>query len=148
MTYTENNRWKKYFIEIPEILDCMYQNENRKDPSGRYIFYNPQRFISKHNCDEILILERTSTRSNNRELYSYVLYLTAIADNIKMDYHATFTESAEKYATYIDCQGNIVQVLYKKDEKDDKYKYFAKKDGVVLFRGDLNQMMYYIKQNN
>ena len=59
-----------------------------------------------------------------------------------------FTESAEKYATYIDCQGNIVQVFYKKDEKDDKYKYFAKKDGVVLFRGDMNQMMYYIKQNN
>jgi len=148
MTYTDNNRWKKYFIEMPEILDCMGPNENRKDPSGKYIFGNPQRFISRHNCDEILILERTSTRSNNRELYSYVLYLMAIADNVKMDYHATFTESAEKYASYTDGQDDIVQVLYQKDESDDKYKYFAKKDGIVLFRGDLNQMMYYIKQNN
>lgn len=143
---TDDNRWKRYFILIPEILDYMYQNENKKDPSGKYVFYNAQRFINKRNSDEILLLERTSTRSTNRELYSYVLYLRAVADGINMDYHPTFTESAEKYASYKDIQGDIVQVMYCKDENDDRYKYFAKKNGASLFEGDIEQMMYYIKQ--
>ena len=147
MSYDDNNRLKRYFIEMPEILDCMYQNKGKTDPAGKFVFQSGKRYICKRNADQILLLEKTKTSSTNREYYSYVLYLKAVNKGLKVEYFTTFSESAEKYLMYENNQNVEVHVLYMKDETTQKYKYFARSNGQILYKGNIDNMLDYIEQS-
>lgn len=147
MSYDDDNRWKRYFIEMPEILDCMYQNKGKTDPAGKFVFQSGKRYICKRNADQILLLEKTKTSSTNREYYSYVLYLKAVNKGLKVEYFTTFSESAEKYLMYENNQNVEVHVLYMKDETTQKYKYFARSNGQILYKGNIDNMLDYIEQS-
>ena len=142
------NRWKKYFVEMPEILQCMRQNKDCVDPDGNIVFRDPKRFISKRSSDQILLLERTMTTSINREYYSYVLFLKARKDGLNVGYFTTFNENTEKYLTFNNNHGEAVQVLYMVDEQspDKIYKYVARDNQGILYKGNLESMLDYIKQ--
>lgn len=147
-TFDEENRWKKYFVEMPEILDSMYQNRGAEDPSGGFVFRHAKRYICMRDVDRILLLERTITTSFNREYYSYVLYLKARKQGFNVGYFLTYNENTEKYLYYINNQDSEVQVLYMIDESDDsnKYKYVARKNGEVLYKSNMDNMLDYIQQ--
>ena len=144
----ENNRWKKYFVEMPEILQCMRQNKDCVDPDGNIVFRDPKRFISKRSADQILLLERTMTTSINREYYSYVLFLKARKEGLKVGYFTTFNENTEKYLTFNNDHGEAIQVLYMPDEQspDKAYKYIARDSQGARYKGNLESMLDYIKQ--
>ena len=113
-TFNEEDRWKRYFVSMPEILDCISGNtENKKDPQGDWLFCTPRRFIRKNSSDDILLLTKTQTSSINRELYSYVLYLKARKMGLKLNYAATSSDNADKYAWYTNNEGEVIHVLYK-----------------------------------
>ena len=147
-SFDDEERWKKYFIKLPEILDCVYTNDDsKKDPQGNWVFAIPQRFIRRNTADDILLLTRTQTNSINRELYSYVLFLKAREKGLKVNYNADFTDNAEKYAYYDNKQGDQIQIIYKhKDEAG--YVYIAKKtdDTEVIYYDTLELMLDYIEK--
>lgn len=148
MTYDDKSRWKQYFIEMPEILECMYQNKNKADPDGKFVFRSPKRYICRRSADQILLLERTMTTSTNREYYSYVLYLKAIKQGLKVSYFTTYSENTEKYLTYTNKQGKEIQVLYVLDDTsaNQEYKYTARENGIVLYKSNIVNMLDYIQQ--
>lgn len=148
VTYDDGSRWKRYFIEMPKILECMYQNKNNTDPDGKYVFKNAKRFICKRSADKILLLEKTMTTSINREYYSYVLYLKAKEKGLKVNYFTTFSEETEKYLTYTNKQDKEIQVVYKNDESNSSqgYKYMARDSGTILYKSNLENMLDYIEQ--
>lgn len=145
-TFNDEDRWKRYFIKIPEILDCVSTNdESRKDPQGNWVFAIPRRFIRMNTGDDILLLTKTQTNSINRELYSYVLFLRARQQGLKVNYNAEYTDNTEKYAYYDNKQDEQIQVVYK--NKDGVgYCYIAKKtdDTELIYYVDLNGMLDYV----
>ena len=147
--YDNDNRWKRYFIEMPEILECMSQNKNSTDPAGKFVFKNAKRFIRKNSVDDILLLEKTKTSSINREYYSYVLYLKAKANDLDVDYYTTYGDVNKKYLSYTNNQDQEVQVIYTKDETDpvNSYMFMAKDSGNILYKSALDNMLDYIKQS-
>lgn len=147
-TFDEDDRWKQYFVKLPEILDCVYTNDaSKKDPQNEWVFMSSQKFIRRNNSDDILLLTRTQTNSINRELYSYVLFLMARKEGLKVKYHAEYTDGAEKYAYYDNKQGERILVVYKKKE-DVGYVFIAKKtDDVEMFYHDaLEGMLDYVEK--
>lgn len=148
-TFDEEERWKKYFIKLPEILDCVYTNDDsRKDPQGNWVFMNAQRYIRRNNTDDILLLTQTQTNSINRELYSYVLFLTARKKGLQVSYHADYTDGAEKYAYYDNKQGERVHVVYRKKGDALGYVYIAKKtdDTEIIYYDKLESMLDYVEK--
>lgn len=147
-TFNEEDRWKRYFVSMPEILDCISGNtENKKDPQGDWLFCTPRRFIRKNSSDDILLLTKTQTSSINRELYSYVLFLKAIKMGLKLNYAATSSDNADKYAWYTNNEGEVIHVLYK-NKSNKGYCYMARKeDGTERYSNkDLDLMLDYIAQ--
>lgn len=148
-TFNEEDRWKRYFVSMPEILDCISGNtENKKDPQGDWLFCTPRRFIRKNSSDDILLLTKTQTSSINRELYSYVLFLKARKMGLKLNYAATSSDNADKYAWYTNNEGEVIHVLYK-NKANKGYCYIARKeDGTERYiNKDLDLMLDYISQN-
>lgn len=145
-TFDDTDRWKQYFVKMPEILDCVSINdESKKDPQGNWVFAIPQRFIRRNSADDILLLSRTQTNSINRELYSYVLFLKARKMGLKVNYNAEFTDNAEKFAYYDNKQGEQIQVVYKsKDEVG--YAYIARRidDTELIYYDNLEMMLDYV----
>lgn len=122
-----SRRWKKYFVEMPEILNSI-KPKGKLDPDGCWVFERPQRFIRKNSDDDILLLSKTSTSSYNRELYSYVFFLKARKcglDGIK--YRSAQYEESEKYAYYDNPRDERIQIVYKKNH-DDLYRYVVRKE--------------------
>lgn len=147
-TFDENDKWKQYFVKMPEILECVRTNdESKKDPQGQWVFAIPQRFIRKNSNDDILLLTRTQTNSINRELYSYVLFLKARKKGLKVNYKAEGTDNAEKYALYDNKQGEQIQIVYK-NKADIGYCYIAKKvdDTEVIFYNTLDGILDYVEK--
>jgi hypothetical protein len=147
-TFDEDDRWKQYFVKLPEILDCVYTNDaSKKDPQNEWVFMSTQKFIRRNNSDDILLLTRTQTNSINRELYSYVLFLMARKEGLKVKYHAEYTDGAEKYAYYDNKQGERILVVYKKKENVG-YVFIAKKtDNAEMFYHDtLEGMLDYVEK--
>ena len=147
-TFNEEDRWKRYFVSMPEILDCISGNtENKKDPQGDWLFCTPRRFIRKNSSDDILLLTKTQTSSINRELYSYVLFLKARKMGLKLNYAATSSDNADKYAWYTNNEGEVIHVLYK-NKSNKGYRYIARKeDGTERYvNKDLDLMLDYIAQ--
>lgn len=145
-TFDDGDRWKEYFVKMPEILDCIYTNDDsKKDPQGKWVFAIPQRFIRRNSSDDILLLTRTQTNSINRELYSYVLFLKARKKGLQVNYNEEYTDNAEKYAYYENKLGEQIQVVYKKKE-DVGHCYIAKKtdDTEVIYYVDLAGMLDYV----
>lgn len=145
-TFDETDRWKRYFVKMPEILDCVKSSdESKADPQGKWVFTIPQRFIRRNSSDDILLLTRTQTNSVNRELYSYVLFIKARQSGLKVYYNEDYTDNAEKYAYYDNKQGERIQVVYK--NKDGiGYCYVAKRtdDTEIIYYDTLETMLDYI----
>ena len=145
-TFDDEDRWKKYFVKMPEILECIYTNDDSKrDPQGKWVFAIPQRFIRRNSCDDILLLTRSQTNSINRELYSYVLFLKARQQGLKVNYNEEYTDNAEKFAFYNNKHGEQIQVVYKKKENVG-YCYIAKKtdDTELIYYEDLDGILDYV----
>ncbi len=145
-TFSTEDRWKQYFITMPEILNSLKANgEGTRDPQGEWVFTNGQRFIRKNSSDDILLLSRTQTNSVNRELYSYVLFLEARKQGLAVNYRADYTDNAEKYAYYEDKQNEEIHVVYKNKENVG-YVYLAKKlnDAEVIYYDSLEGMLDYV----
>lgn len=145
-TFNDEDRWKQYFIKMPEILDCVYTNDDsKKDPQGNWVFAVPQRFIRRNSTDDILLLTRTQTNSINRELYSYVLFLKARQQGLKVSYNAEYSDNTEKFAYYDNKQDEQVQVVYK-DKEDVGYCYIARRtdDTELFYHVELEGMLDYV----
>lgn len=147
-TFDKDDRWKQYFVKLPEILDCVYTNDaTKKDPQNEWVFMNSQRFIRRNNSDDILLLTRTQTNSINRELYSYVLFLMARKEGLKVQYHAEYTDGADKYAYYDNEQRERILVVYKEKENIGHVFIAKKTDDVEMFYHDtLEGMLDYIEK--
>jgi len=145
--FDKEGRWKKYFVEMPELLDSLAYNEDKKDPDGKWVFYNQQRFIRWNSNDDILLLSRTQTNSFNRELYSYVFFLKARKENLNVNYHPDYTDLAEKYAYYIDKVGTENHVTYKK-RNDGIYAFVVSIPGQdeVVYYNDLSGILDYTRK--
>ncbi len=147
-TFDETDRWKRYFVKMPEILDCVYSSdESKADPQGKWVFTISQRFIRRNSSDDILLLTRSQTNSINRELYSYVLFIKARQSGLKVYYNEDYTDNAEKYAYYDNKQGERMQVVYKNKENVG-YCYVAKKtdDTEIIYYDTLESMLDYISK--
>lgn len=145
-SFDDEDRWKKYFIKMPEILECIYTNDNSKrDPQGKWVFAIPQRFIRRNSSDDILLLTRSQTNSINRELYSYVLFLKARQQKLNVNYNEEYTDNAEKFAYYDNKQGEQIQVVYKNKEGVG-YCYIARKtdDTELIYYEDMDGMLDYM----
>ena len=145
-TFDENEKWKQYFIKMPQILDSVYSNGYlTRDPLGEWVFMIPQRFIRRNSDNDILLLSKTQTNSINRELYSYVLFLKARELDLKVNYKADYTDNAEKYAYYTNNQGEQINVVYKK-KNEVGYCYIARKidDTELIYYLDLEGMLDYV----
>lgn len=145
-TFDETDRWKRYFVKMPEILDCVYSSdESKADPQGKWVFTISQRFIRRNSSDDILLLTRSQTNSINRELYSYVLFIKARQSGLKVYYNEDYTDNAEKYAYYDNKQGERIQVVYKNKDAIG-YCYVAKRtdDTEIIYYDTLETMLDYI----
>ena len=145
-TFDDEDRWKRYFVKMPEILECIYTNDDSKrDPQGKWVFAIPQRFIRRNSSDDILLLTRSQTNSINRELYSYVLFLKARQQGLKVNYNEEYTDNAEKFAYYVNKQDEQIQVVYKNKENVG-YCYIAKKtdDTELIYYEDLDGILDYV----
>lgn len=147
-TFDYNDRWKRYFVKMPEILESVYTNdESKMDPQGKWVFMNSQRFIRRNSNDDILLLTKAQTNSVNRELYSYVLFLKANKLGLHVYYHEDFTDGAEKYAYYNNKQGERIHIIYKNKDCIG-YSCIAKKvdDTEVIYYDSLDAMLDYIEK--
>lgn len=143
--FDENERWKIYFVTMPEILNSLFvKGKSTEEPYGGWVFKDSKRFIRRNSNDDILLLTRTQTSSTNRELYTYVLFLKAREKGLSLEYHSDYTDGAEKYAQYIDKNGQEVHVLY--EQKDESYCYVARNSEGELYQGNIDQMLDYVKQ--
>lgn len=147
-TFTEDERWKQYFVKMPEILGCTAGSSGTKDPDGHWVFATQQRFIRRNGNDDILLLTRTQTNSINRELYSYVLFLEARKKGLNVKYHADYTDGAEKYAVYINKQDKELHVVYKKKDDATGYVYIVKEmdDTEVIYYDTMESTLDYIEK--
>ena len=147
-TSHNENSWKYYFLTMPQILDCV-EGKGNPDPSGDYVFKSTGqegRFINMKNKNEILLCEGQSTRSMNREFYSYVLYLKAKELGYNVDYVKDFTETAEKYLSFISRNNEQINITYGKDLNSSSYMFFAKKNGTNDYMNpDLESVLNYIQ---
>ena len=147
-SFNDAERWKEYFVKIPEILECVQsKDDSKKDPEGKWIFSIPQRFIRKNSSDDILLLSRYQTNSINRELYSYVLFLKARKKGLNVHYYEEYTDNAEKYAFYNNKQDEQIQVIYKEKENVG-FCYIARKtDGTeVIYYETLEGILDYVEK--
>lgn len=147
-SFDDRERWKKYFIKMPEILDCIYTNNDRKrDPQGNWVFYNPQRFIRRNSNDDILLLTKTQTNSINRELYSYVFFLKARQQGLSVYYNAEYADNTEKYAYYDNKQDERIHIVYK-NKDNEGFCYIAKmtNDTELIYYKDLESMLDYVRK--
>lgn len=147
-SFAEEDRWKQYFITMPEIIDSLARDESKRDPDGQWVFAIPQRYIRKNNNDDILLLTRTQTNSINRELYSYVLFLEARKKNLDVKYHADYTDGAEKYAVYTNKQEKEIHIAYKKKAAINKYVFIAKEidDTEIIYYESMDGILDYIEK--
>lgn len=147
-TFDEEERWKQYFVKMPEIMDSLAWDESKRDPDGQWVFAIPQRYIRRNNNDDILILTRTQTNSINRELYSYVLFLEARKKGLKVKYHADYTDGAEKYAVYTNKQDKEIHIVYKNNADISKYVFMAKEidDTEVIYYETMDGMLDYLEK--
>ncbi|HHX70242.1 MAG TPA: DUF262 domain-containing protein [Gallicola sp.] len=152
--FAKNNpkSWKYYFLTMPDILDCVdskSKDYGKTDPSGNYVFKSDGgRFINKKSDDEILLCEGQSTRSTNRELYSYVLYLKAKELGFDVYYHKEHTETAKKYLYFNNKDDQRVNILYDKNIEDNIYKFAIQKNGEFIERNEnIRYMLNYIREN-
>ena len=147
-TFTEDERWKRYFVQMPEILGCTANGSGKRDPDGHWVFATQQRFIRRNDNDDILLLTRTQTNSINRELYSYVLFLKARKMGLNVRYHADYTDGAEKYAVYTNKQDKELHVVYKRRDDDTGYVYIIKEldDTEVIYYDSMESTLDYIKK--
>lgn len=147
-TFNNNDRWKQYFVKMPEILECVSSNNpSKRDPEGKWVFLSAQRFIRKYSNDDILLLTRTQTNSTNRELFSYVLFLKARQNGLNVNYKEECTDNAEKFAYYDNKQNEQIQVVYK-DRAGTGYCYIAKKpdNTEVIYYNELEDMLDFIEK--
>ena len=126
-----NNKsnWKYFFIKMPELLCCLKANGykyGKADPSGNYIFADDMRFINYRDENNISICEKKSTRSMNREYYTYVLYLQAKALGYKVTYKYTYSEGREIYLEFKSIQNKNLRILYSLEPVLNKYVYIIK----------------------
>ena len=147
-TFTEDERWKRYFVQMPEILGCTAKGPGKRDPDGHWVFATQQRFIRRNDNDDILLLTRTQTNSVNRELYSYVLFLKARKMGLNVRYHADYTDGAEKYAVYMNKQDKELHVVYKRRDDETGYVYIIKEldDTEVIYYDSMESTLDYIKK--
>lgn len=151
-SFTSHNKssWKYYFLTMPQILDCVEVKGN-PDPSGDYVFKSAGqegRFINMKNKNEILLCEGQSTRSMNREFYSYVLYLKAKELGYNVGYVKDFTETAEKYLSFTSRNNEKISITYGKDLNSSSYMFFAKKNGINDYmNSDLESVLNYIQNH-
>ncbi len=133
---------------MPEILICTNKSTGcKRDPEGKYVFAVAQRFIRLLSNDDILLLTKTQTNSINRELYSYVLFLKARKNNLKVRYFEDYTDGAEKYAHYQNNQDEQIRIVYRK-KPEIGYVYVAKKaDGTeVIYYDNMELMLDFIEK--
>lgn len=151
-SFTSHNKssWKYYFLTMPQILDCV-EGKGNPDPSGDYVFKSAGqegRFINMKNKNEILLCEGQSTRSMNREFYSYVLYLKAKELGYNVGYVKDFTETAEKYLSFTSRNNEKISITYGKDLNSSSYMFFAKKNGINDYmNSDLESVLNYIQNH-
>ena len=145
-TFEGTERWKEYFVTMPEILSSVRSAAaDSADPMGEWVFQTGQRFIRRNSADDILLLSRTQTSSVNREYYSYALFLKARQRGLPVNYHADYTDSAEKYAWYENQKEGQVQILYR-DPDGAGWNYVARRasDLQLVCRGTMEEMLGYI----
>lgn len=142
----DESRWKKYFIEMPEILDSVIYNYSNKDPMGKYVFEDYKRYICRRSNDNILLLTKTLTSSVNRELYSYVFFLKATNIGLAVYYKADSTEGSEKYAYFTNKHGDEVKVIYKPSTETKEYEFYAVVDEIDEYYGDMDEMLNYVSK--
>lgn len=147
-SFDESERWKQYFVKMPEILDCVSGKESgKRDPMGKWVFEVSQRYIRRNSNDDILLLTRSQTSSINRELYSYVLFLEARKKGLNVFYYADCTDNAEKYAYYNNKQNERIQIVYKHKE-DVGYAYIVTKNDNIelIYYNTLEQILDYVEK--
>lgn len=149
-SYDASSEWKRYFIEMPEILDSMKANgDSKKDPSDKFVFLNPKRFIYHDGNDRILLLEKTMTSSINREYYSYVLYLKSCKKHSGIKYFTNSNENTEKYVVFVDKNDVENHILYLKDDSitNGVASFVSRVNGASTIIGDMQQALDYIDNN-
>ena len=139
-----NARWKRYFVEMPEIMNYNYQSKIHS-PDGGYVFRNPKKFICRRSPDQILLLEKTITTSTQREYYSYVLFLKAKKQGLAVGYKTESIEALDKYAFFTAKSGHEYRVLYKKRESEDFWDFAIRDGEETVFRGAMDEAIEYIR---
>lgn len=152
----ENNKsnWKYYFIKMPELLCCLKANGykyGKADLSGNYIFADDMRFINFRDENNILICEKKSTRSMNREYYTYVLYLIAKSKGYNVSYKYTYSEGREKYLEFESRENKNLRIVYAFEPICKQYAFIIKELDKQLEDYDeidkaLRFIEYYIKR--
>ena len=140
-------KWKKYFVEMPEILNSMHKNPEGRDPEGSFVFESTLRFVYHQGEDQVLLLTKTQTNSINRELFSYVMYLKARKNGLNVHYHADSTVSAEKYLYYINRQDKEIRVVYKREQENSSYCFYVIENEYVTTYGEMDNILDYISKN-
>ena len=125
-----------------EILEFMCKNMDKMDLSRKFVFRNTKRYISMHNKDKILLLEKTLTSLTNRELYKHVLYLKVSQLGFNVSYFTDYTENAEKYACYTYIENKEVQIVYQISERHiGEHKYRASIENNKAFSGHTDEII-------
>lgn len=138
--------WKYYFVSMPEILNSLKSGKNTNE--NDIIFFDNGRFINMKSNNEILLCTKKSTRSTNREYYSYVLYLKAKKLNYNVFYNTDYRESSKKYVLYKNKNDDEINIWYAFDENDNCYKFEIIKNGDVLDSNtDIEYILNYIKND-
>ena len=134
--YTPDSSWKKYFIEMPEILESTSKNKALKE--DEVVFKNQQRVICMRDKNDILLVTKSTTGSVHREYYSYVFYLKAKAAGINIQYATNYLESIEKYALYETKNKTKEKVIFSKTT--GKYEVLDS-SGSSIWTGDLDALL-------
>ena len=142
MTYSDENSWKKYFIEMPEILDSTSKNKALKE--DEVVFKNQQRVICMRNKNDILLITKNTTGSIHREYYSYVFYLKAKANGLNVEYSANYLESVDKFAIYLNKNGVKNKVRFLKAE--GHYEILNPSNESV-WTGDLDNLLQFVSKD-
>ena len=142
MTYSDENSWKKYFIEMPEILDSTSKNKALKE--DEVVFKNQQRVICMRNKNDILLITKSTTGSIHREYYSYVFYLKAKANGLKVEYASNYLESVDKFAIYLNKSGMKNKVRFMKNE--GKYEVLNSSNESI-WTGDLDNLLQFVSKD-
>ncbi len=139
--YTADNTWKKYFIEMPEILESTSKNKELKEEE--IVFKNQQRVICMRDKNDILLVTKNTTGSIHREYYSYVFYLKAKAAGLNVQYVPNYLESIDKFATYENKDKAKEKVIFSK--KTGKYEVLDINNSSI-WTGDLESLLTRTKE--